>query len=405
MVSPAHKPLKGTALFSPVDIGAISLSHRVVQAPLTRMRAVKEADGIYVPGDLMLEYYSQRATEGGLILTEATDIAHYASGYPGTPGVFSDSQVAGWKKITTAVHAKGGSIFCQIWHTGRASPPSLRNGAPAPSSGTIPISGNALDGTEYSANPPYEMSKDDILKVTKDFASAAKRAIEAGFDGVEIHGANGYLLDQFLHDNVNKRTDEYGASVEGRGKFLLEVITAVSAAIGPARVGVRLSPYNYFQDTKDSSPVAHWKSYCQQIAALSSKYKPAYVHMVEPRFDEVLDESQKLDALSAYASNDGPEAEVTLSKKSYSLDPFRTILRQAGISFLAAGGFNRENALTKIEQDTADAIIMGRHFISNPDLITRLAEGLELNAYDRSTFYGADPPSKGYTDYPVYGAA
>lgn len=247
---PPYQPLHGTKLFSPTKIGRYSLDHRVAQAPLTRMRATEEGDGIYVPGDLNLEYYSQRANKGGFQLTEATDICHYASGYPSVPGIFTESQVQGWKKITDAVHAKGGVIFSQIWHTGRASPPSFRNGRQAVSSSDIPITGKALDGTEYADNPPRPATVEEIKEITQAFVRAAKTAVEsAGFDGVEIHGANGYLLDQFLHDNVNKRTDAYGGSVENRCRFPLEVIRAVSAAIGPDRVGIRLSPFNYFQGT------------------------------------------------------------------------------------------------------------------------------------------------------------
>lgn len=185
---PPFKPLADTKLFQPIRLGKYELSHRIAQAPLTRMRATKEGDGVFVPNDLMLEYYSQRASKGGFQLTEATDIAHYASGYPGVPGMFTASQIQGWKRITDAVHAKGGVIFSQLWHTGRASPPSFRNGIQAISSCDIPISGKALDGTEYGDNPPRPATVEDIQRVTADFAQAAVNAIEAGFDGVEIHG-------------------------------------------------------------------------------------------------------------------------------------------------------------------------------------------------------------------------
>jgi len=381
----------------------MSLEHRVVQAPLTRMRATKESEGIFVPGDLNVEYYSQRANKGGLQLTEATDIHHFAGGYPGVPGVFTPSQLAGWKKVTDAVHAKGGFIISQLWHTGRASPPSFRAGKQAFSSSNIPITGSAMDGTEYSANPPRPMTVEEIHETTREWAAAAKRAVdEAGFDAVEIHGANGYLLDQFLHDNVNVRTDLYGGSVENRCRFPLEVIAAVSEAIGSDRVGIRLSPYNYFQDTKDSNPNSHWKYLSEQIASLPDNQRPAYVHMVEPRFDEVLDEKAKMDALAAYSSaEEGVEAEATVKTKN-SLIPFRKILAKAGVKFLAAGGFDRDNALPTVEADDADAIIFGRWFIANPDLPKRLSQGLPLNPYDRTTFYGADPPSKGYVDYPFF---
>lgn len=398
LTPPPYTPLRETKLFTPLQLGRLRLEHRVVLAPLTRMRCVKESDGIFVPGDLTREYYSQRASKGGLQLTEATDISHYASGYPGVPGIFSPSQIQAWKKVTDAVHAKGGFIFCQLWHTGRASPSSFRKGQQAFSASDIPIVGKALDGTEYGDHPPRPATEEDIKNVTASFASAAKNAVEAGFDGVEIHGANGYLLDQFMHDNVNRRTDAYGGSIENRCRFPLEVITAVSQAIGSDRVGIRLSPFNYFQDTKDSNPIAHWSHLCEQIIKLPTELRPAYVHSVEPRFDEVLDEQAKLDALSAYET---ATPEIT-RKTPYSLDPFRQILNKGNVSLIAAGAFNRDNALPKLEADAADLIVFGRWFIANPDLPRRLADGLELNSYDRDTFYGADPPSKGYVDYPFF---
>ncbi|KAF3046350.1 hypothetical protein E8E12_003789 [Didymella heteroderae] len=397
------KQLHDTALFTPFKLGPIQLEHRIVQAPLTRMRSTKESEGVTIPNDLNVEYFSQRASQGGLQLTEATDIAKFAGGYPGAPGVFTDSQIAGWKKVTDAVHAKGGYIFCQLWHTGRASPPSFRSGQQPVSSSDIPMEGNWADGTACAEHPPRALTVDEIQEIVKDFGSAAKKAREAGFDGIEIHGANGYLLDQFLHDNVNNRTDQYGGSVENRTRLPLEVIEECSKAIGADRVGIRLSPYNYFQSTKDSNPNKHWGYLCEKIATLPEDVRPVYVHMVEPRFDEVLDEQAKLDALSAYTSSGGKgvEAEATVKVKGNTLINFRNILKKGGVKFIAAGGFDRDNAVPKLESGDADLIIFGRWFIANPDLPKRLAEGLELNAYDRSTFYGGD--AKGYTDYPFYG--
>ncbi|KAJ9409804.1 hypothetical protein DTO045G8_2280 [Paecilomyces variotii] len=396
-------PLQETVLFKPLRLGSLNLEHRVVLAPLTRMRGTKESDGVFVPNDLSVEYYSQRASKGGFMLTEATPISRYCAGYPGVPGIFTASQIAGWKRVTDAVHAKGAYIFCQLWHVGRASCPSFLDGRKALAPTDIPITGKAMDGTEYADNPPKAMTVEEIKETVAEFAAAAKRAIEAGFDGVEIHGANGYLLDQFLHDNVNTRTDEYGGSVENRCRFPLEVIKAVTEAVGAQRTGIRLSPYNYFQDTRDSDPNGHWIYLCEQIASLSDENRPCYVHMVEPRFDEVLDESAKLDALSAYTGK-GVEAEATAPKKivGNTLDHFRNVLKKTDVKFLAAGNFNRDNAVPKLESDAADAIVFGRLFIANPDLPRRLKEGLPLNSYDRSTFYGADPPQKGYTDYTFY---
>ncbi|KAF1349159.1 12-oxophytodienoate reductase 1 [Delphinella strobiligena] len=394
-------PLKDTILFQPWKLGNLSLEHRLVQAPLTRMRSTKDADDINVPSELTVEYYRQRASKGGLLLTEATDISRWASGYPGVPGLFSQTQLEGWKRVTDAVHSKGGFIYSQIWHTGRASPKGLLGGKQPMSSSDIPISGKALDGTLYSDAPPRPMTVEEIQEVTNDFAKAAKNAIEAGFDGVEIHGMFS-RLDQFLHDNVNKRNDQYGGSIEKRSRFPLEVIKATCESIGSDRVGIRLSPYNYFQDTKDSDPNSHWAYICEQIAALPQAQRPSYVHSVEPRFDEQLDENAKLDALSSYKTGNGVEAEAT-RKVAASLVPFRQILQKGGVQFFSAGGFNRDNTVPKLDAGDADAIVMGRWFIANPDLPRRLAEGLPLNEYDRTTFYGASPPEKGYTDYPLFG--
>lgn len=209
-----------------------------------------------------------------------------------------------------------------------------------------------------------------------------------------------------MHDNINTRTDEYGGSIEKRCKFVLEVIKEVCSAIGPDRVGIRLSPYNYFQDTRDSNPNKHWSYLCEQIASLPEQERPSYVHSVEPRFDEVLDEKAKLDALSAIKEpgTGGMEAEsaTTAHPGKSDLTIFRRILQKGGVQFITAGNFSRDNAAPKLKADEADAIVFGRHFIANPDLPLRLAEGYELNKYDRSTFYGADPPQKGYTDYPFH---
>jgi 2,4-dienoyl-CoA reductase-like NADH-dependent reductase (Old Yellow Enzyme family) len=267
----------------------------------------------------------------------------------------------------------------------------LLDGQDALSASDIPISGNALTGAPFAQTPPKAMTEAQIDETVKEFAAAAKRALEAGFDGVEIHGANGYLLDQFLHDNVNIRTDSYGGSIENRCRFPLAVVKAVTEAVGADRVGIRLSPYNYFQDTRDSNPNKNWAYLCEQLAALPKENRLSYVHMVEPRFDEVLDEEAKMGSL---------EKETSSAKNS--LKPFREILAKGDIKFVAAGNFNRDNALPKIDAGDSDAVIFGRWFIANPDLPKRLAEGLPLNEYDRSTFYGADPPTKGYVDYPFF---
>ncbi|KPI38141.1 putative 12-oxophytodienoate 3 [Cyphellophora attinorum] len=391
-ISPGgFKPLEGTTLFKPLKMGHLELEHRVFMAPLTRMRAPKESDGIWVPGDINVEYYSQRASKGGFQLTEACPISRQACGYPGVPGIFTASQIAGWKRVTDAIHQKGGYIYCQLWHVGRATVNDLLDGQDALSASDIPISGNALTGAPFAQTPPKAMTEAQIDETVKEFAAAAKRALEAGFDGVEIHGANGYLLDQFLHDNVNIRTDNYGGSIENRCRFPLAVVKAVTDAVGADKVGIRLSPYNYFQDTRDSNPNKNWAYLCEQLAAMPKENRLSYVHMVEPRFDEVLDEEAKMGSL---------EKETSSAKNS--LKPFREILAKGDIKFVAAGNFNRDNALPKLDAGDSDAVIFGRWFIANPDLPKRLAEGLPLNEYDRSTFYGADPPTKGYVDYPFF---
>ncbi|OTB01069.1 hypothetical protein M426DRAFT_323724 [Hypoxylon sp. CI-4A] len=393
MSSSTTTPLKDTKLFTPIKLGNYELQHRIVQSPCTRMRAVKESDGINVPGDLMVQYYGLRATKGGLQITEATDVSHYASGYPSIPGIFTASQRNGWKRVTDAVHAKGGRIFLQIWHTGRASPPSFRGGNPTIGSSNHPMDGSWLDGVPCSSSPPKPMSVEEIQAVVQEFAEAAKNAVQAGFDGVEIHGANGYLIEQFLHDNINDRTDEYGGSIQNRSRFPLDVLKAVCDAIGPEKVGIRLSPWNYFQSTKDSDRLGHWTYLSEQIATLPTGQRPAYVHMIEPRFDEVLDEGQKIESLE---NND--------KEKRISLSPFRDILQKGGILFLSAGCFNGENAAPKVESGATDLIGFGRWFIANPDLPKKLANGIPLNPYDRSTFYFTEPPEKGYIDYPVHSA-
>lgn len=375
-------------LFEPFQLGSSKLSHRIALAPCTRMRAEPFGD-YFIPGNLMVQYYSQRSTNGGLLITEACPISKTAAGYPGVAGIFEESQINGWKRVTDAVHEKGGLIYCQLWHVGRATLAQLTDGIQAISSTTTPLKGDSLaPGVQFKDSPPRNMFPKDFQKVTQEFVEAAKNAIDlAGFDGIEIHGANGYLLDQFLHDNVNQRTDEYGLNIEGRCKFPLEVIEAVIEAVGAEKVGIRLSPFNYFQDTKDSNPNKHWSYLCQKIAGLKSPL--SYVHMIEARFDEVLAAEEKLKSLE----------EQCLKRDSLSLNNFRNILKEKGIHFIVAGGFDKDLAIKKILNGDADIVAFGRQFIANPDLVERFKENLELNKYDRSSFYGADPPSKGYTDY------
>ncbi|PVH68877.1 12-oxophytodienoate reductase [Cadophora sp. DSE1049] len=397
------KALCRTALFTPLRLGRVTLKHRVVMAPCGRLRASQLSEGIWTTNDVTAKYYGQRASKGGLIITESTPISRTAAGYPGIAGIFTKEQVVKWRKVTQKVHDKGGFIFCQIWHAGRATIPEYLGGAIPLSSSSLSLPGKFIGPgpKEYDSPPPKEMTKTDIANVIKNFVDAAKRSIEEGFDGVEIHGANGYLLEQFLHDNVNNRQDEYGGTIENRCRFPMEVIKAVATAIGGDRTGIRLSPFNYWHGTHDSDPMLHWSHLCEEIIALPVELRPAYVNSIEPRFDELLSEEAKIKSLSKATlpnSNGGDMKQDSTP----SLTPFRRILAKGGVRFFVAGNYDRESAAPAVDGDLADGVIFGRYFIANPDLPYRLAEGLPLNKWDRSTFYGADAPSKGYTDYPFW---
>lgn len=262
-------------LFDPLQAGDLSLPNRVVLAPLTRTRAGAGR----VPNSLNADYYAQRAS-AGLILSEATSVDPMGVGYPDTPGIWSDAQVAGWQTVTRAVHAGGGRIMLQLWHVGRVSHPDHLDGR-------LPVAPSAIapDGHVSLLRPqrpyvtPRALEASEIPAIVEAYRKGAENAKRAGFDGVEIHGANGYLLEQFLHDNINDRTDAYGGSVENRCRFAMEVVEAVAAAIGADRTGIRLSPYNYFQGTKDSNPNEHWAYLCERLASLPEANRPAFVHM------------------------------------------------------------------------------------------------------------------------------
>ncbi len=359
-------------LFTPTQLGALSLKNRVVMAPLTRMRAAHED----IPGELAAEYYSQRAS-AGLIISEATQISNLGKGYPATPGIYSDAQVAGWKKVTDAVHAKGGKMVCQLWHVGRISHSSLHTeeGLPVAPSAIAPI-GKVYTATwqlaEYET--PRALGVEEISTLIADYVHAAKQAKLAGFDGVEVHGANGYLLDQFLHDGSNKRDDQYGGSVENRSRLLLEVLTAVVGVWGADRVGVRLSPYGTFNDMSDQDTLGLFTYLVQQLNPLGL----SYLHLIEPR--------------STMAGGTDKLKEGLPSTSAL----FRPLFNG---KIIAAGGFDRAGAEEFVAKGEADAIAFGRFFISNPDLPARLEKNALLNPYDRSTFYGGS--AKGYVDYPT----
>jgi N-ethylmaleimide reductase len=363
-----------SSLFNPVDVGALKLEHRVVLAPLTRMRSKLPGN---VPSDLMVEYYGQRASKGGLLVAEATFISPRGNGGYGSPGIATDQQADGWRRVVAAVHAKGAKIMLQLWHAGRQSHPDLGGdgGLPiAPSAIQTDVRALLADGPAL-APMPQAMTREDIADTIADYTKAAARATAAGFDGVEIHAANGYLIDEFLQDNANRRTDEYGGSIENRTRFLRDVVEAVTAVWDADRVGVRIGPSNTFGEMGDSNPhvlFAH-------VARVLSTYGLAYLHIIEPRVrgnTEVGDQTP----LAAAA-----------------LKPL------FGGPVIAAGGFDGAGAEAIVERGEADLVAFGRHFIANPDLPDRLRRGAALTPYDRSTFYYGG--EKGYADYPFSSAA
>lgn len=364
-------------LFSPFQLGPYSLPNRLVMAPLTRNRA---GEG-NVPGPLNAEYYAQRAS-AGLIITEATQISLQGVGYPGTPGIHSPEQVEGWKLVTKAVHDKGGRIFLQLWHVGRISHPLLQpnGGLPVAPSAIAPEGmASTLEG-EKPYVTPRALETEEIPGIVENYRKAAENALAAGFDGVEIHSANGYLLDQFLQDGTNKRTDRYGGTLENRARFLLEVTEAVVSVWGSERVGVRLSPAGTFNSISDSNSIATF-SY---VANALNPFNLAYLHLVEPRINA--------DSLNRWDKIEGEE--ITLAELTAGF--FRNYFNGAIIS---AGGHDRESGNEAIASGTVDLIAYGRLFISNPDLPKRFELNAPLNPYDRSTFYGGT--EKGYTDYPT----
>ncbi len=360
-------------LFDPLPLGDLTLKNRVVMAPLTRMRA---ASG-NVPVALNAEYYAQRAG-AGLIISEATQISQQGQGYPATPGIYTQAQVEGWKQVTDAVRQAGGVMFLQLWHVGRVSHPSHQP------DGGLPVAPSAIAAkasSTYSAawkpvalDVPRTLETHEIPGLIADYAHAAGNARAAGFDGVEVHGANGYLLDQFLHSGSNQRTDAYGGGIEHRARLLLEAVDAVVKVWGAGRVGVRLSPYGTFNDMHDEDPVALFTYVLRQLDAR----KVAYVHVIEPR--------------ATAAGGSDAVAEDAPSTSALFKNIFHGV-------FISAGGYDRASALQAVESSQADAVAFGRLFISNPDLVEKLRDDMALTHYDRSTFYGGD--EKGYTDYPA----
>lgn len=349
-------------LFSPLQVGALTLPNRVLLAPLTRTRA----DAGHMPNALMAEYYAQRAS-GGLLITECTMVAPGTSAFVAEPGIYSAEQVQAWKQVTDAVHAKGGRIFMQIWHSGRAAHPAANAGAENVSSCNVAIEGDVHTPQGKLPNAqPRELRADELPAIVEAYAQAARNAMAAGFDGVEVHGANGYLIDQFLRDGVNKRSDAYGGSLENRARFLFEVLTAVTAAIGSEHVGLRLSPLNSYNSMVDSDPIGLIGFLAERL----NDFKLAYLHVMRADFFQL----QKADVMP-----------VARAK-------YKGVL-------IGNMGYSGEEAQQAIEAGLLDAVAFGTSFLANPDLPARLKAGAALNAPDSSTFY--TPGAKGYTDYPT----
>jgi N-ethylmaleimide reductase len=364
-------------LFSPLKVGPYQLAHRVAMAPLTRMRAARPS---LAPRPLNADYYAQRATPGGLLIAEASPVMATGFGNPGVPGIWSEQQVEGWRKVVDPVHAKGGIIFLQLWHVGRVSHSSFQPGGAlpvAPSAVAISSEFKAMtaDGKVAAYETPRALETAEIPGIVAAFRQAATNALAAGFDGIEIHGANGYLLEQFLQSRSNRRTDRYGGSIENRARLLLEVTQAAIEVWGTNRVGVRLSPYGVANDSGEPDPMPLYTHVVNALGWLGL----AYLHFIEPR------------------SSGAGRAEVNWQNVPSAMVLFRPIWK--GV-LIAAGGFSGEAAEAAIADGHADAVAFGRIFISNPDLPRRLQHGFPLTPYNRATFYGGE--DAGYTDYPVY---
>jgi N-ethylmaleimide reductase len=354
-------------LFSPIQIGPYSLPNRIVMAPLTRNRA-----GIgNVPHELNTLYYAQRAS-AGLIITEATQVSPHGVGYPATPGIHSAEQVEGWRQVTNAVHERGGRIFLQLWHTGRISHPSLLP------DGELPVSASAIAATgmasTYEGEQPFvtprPLETDEIPEIVEMYRSGAKNALKAGFDGVEIHNANGYLLDQFLRDGTNHRTDAYGGTIENRARLPLEVLEAVAEVWGADRVGIRISPSSTFSSMSDSDPKAHFGYFVEQL----NRYHLAYLHILEPS-----------------------ESDLRHGGTAVPTSYFRPLYQG---KLMVNWDYDAAKGNAAIASEAADLVSYGKLFIANPDLPERFRLNAPLNEPDPATFYGGG--EAGYTDYPTW---
>ncbi|MFS8122414.1 alkene reductase [Rhizobium sp. BR 250] len=367
-----------TSLFEPAQAGDIALANRIVMAPLTRNRSPGA-----IPNNLNATYYEQRAT-AGLIVTEGTPISQQGQGYADVPGLYKREAIAGWKQVTDGVHSAGGKIVAQIWHVGRISHTSLQphGGQPvAPSA--IPAKSKTYiindDGTGAFAetSEPRALTIDDIGLILEDYRSGARAALEAGFDGVEIHAANGYLIEQFLKSSTNQRTDEYGGSIENRVRFLLEVVDAVAEEIGAGRTGIRLSPVTPANDIFEADPQPLYNYVVEELG----KRNLAFIHVVE-------------------GATGGPR-DFKQGDKPFDYAAFKAAYRNAGGKglWIANNGYDRESAIEAVESGKVDAVAFGKAFIANPDLVRRFKDNAPLNEPNQPTFYGGG--AEGYTDYPA----
>lgn len=356
-------------LFSSHSVGAISAQNRIVMAPMTRARSSQPGD---IPNAMMAEYYAQRAS-AGMIVTEATQISRQGQGYSFTPGIYSEEQIEGWRKVTEAVHAKGGKIVLQIWHVGRMSHESFHDdGKPVAPSALAPnaqvwvVNPQTGEGEMLDCPVPRALTLQEIDAIIGDFRQAARNAMDAGFDGVEIHGANGYLIDQFLRRTANIRKDAYGGSIENRLRFLREVVDAVADVAGPSRTGIRLAPYITQRGMNDDQIIET----ILQAAQYLDRAKLAYLHLVEADWDDapIVPESFRHDLRAAYSG-----------------------------TIIVAGNYDQSKAERIVADGLADMAAFGRPFIANPDLPRRFHDGLPLSAFDGSTLFGGD--AHGYTDY------
>jgi N-ethylmaleimide reductase len=356
-------------LLEPFKLGPITLPNRFAMAPLTRNRALAG----FVPNPLAVEYYGQRAS-AGLLITEATQISQQGQGYQDTPGIYSKEQIAGWRKVTDQVHAKGGHIFLQLWHVGRISHTSLQpnGGAPVAPSAILAKTKTFVNNTFADVSEPRALELSEIPGIIDSFRKGAANAIAAGFDGVEVHGANGYLLDQFARDGANKRTDGYGGSIENRAKLMLEVTKAVAAEVGSERTGIRISPVTPSNDLSDSNPQPLFDHIVDHLNAL----KLVYIHVVEG---------------------------ATGGARDIAPFDYHSLRNRFKGAYIANNGYDFELANKALSANEADLIAFGKLFISNPDLVERFKRGAPLNTPDRDTFYGGG--AKGYTDYPALQSA